>query len=83
MPVSGKTWKGRKPPAKTGKSLTDEKWNLSVTVKTTKQYQYLYFPDDGSNTKHHAGNQQFFQRGGDSQADEITERCINRLTNAF
>lgn len=83
MPVSGAMWKGKKMAAKSGKSLTDMKENLSVTVKTTKQYQYLYFPDDGTNTRRHVGNQQFFQRGGDSQIDEIINRCITRLTDNF
>lgn len=83
MPVSGETWKGKKPAAKTGRSLMDVQGNLSITVKTSKQYQYLYFPDDGTNTRRHVGNQQFFQRGGESQIDEITDRCINRLSNAF
>ena len=83
IPESKKTWKGKKAPASSGKSLTDEKGNLSITVKTTKQYQYLYFPDDGTNTRRHVGNQQFFQRGGESQTDEIINRCIKRLTEAF
>lgn len=83
FPESKKTWKGKKAAAKDGKSLTDVKENLSVTVKTTKQYQYLYFPDDGTNTRRHVGNQQFFQRGGESQIDEITKRCINSLTENF
>ena len=60
MPVSGRTWKGKKRAAKDAKSLTDMKGNLFVIVKTTNSYNYLYFPDDGSNTKRHAGNQQFF-----------------------
>ena len=83
IPESKKTWKGKKAAAVDGRSLTDVKENLSVTVKTTKQYQYLYFPDDGTNTRRHVGNQQFFQRGGESQIDEITNRCINRLTENF
>lgn len=69
--------------AKFAQSLTDEKGNLFITVKTTKKYQYLYFPDDGTNTRRHAGNQQFFLRGGESQQDEIVDRCINKLVNNF
>lgn len=83
IPESKKTWKGKKAAAASAKSLTDVKENLSVTVKTTKTYQYLYFPDDGTNTRRHVGNQQFFQRGGESQIDEITNRCITRLTENF
>ena len=83
MPVSGKMWKGKKPAAKTAKSLTDEKANLSFTVKTTGAYHYLYFPDDGTNTRRHAGEQQFFNRGGENKQSEIVDRCIARIVNGF
>lgn len=83
MPVSGKSWKGKAPAAKGAKSLTDETANLSFTVKTTGKYHYLYFPDDGTNTKRHVGNQQFFQRGGENKQTEIVDRCINRIVNDF
>ena len=83
IPVSGRTWNGKKPPAKRGKSLKDEKGNLSITVKSSKNYNYLYFPDDGSNTRRHAGNQQFFLRGGKSQESEIVNRCIGKLVNSL
>lgn len=83
MPMSGKRWKGKKPPAKTSKSLEIVGGNLSVTVSAKKAYQYLYFPDDGSNTRNHAGNQQFFLNGGENQKEEILNRCINRLVSGF
>ena len=83
MPVSGRQWKGKKPSAKTAKSLTIETGNLSVTVRTTKNYHYLYFPDDGTNTINHAGNQQFFLRGGENKQSEIIDLCIERLVNGF
>ena len=83
IPVSGITWKGKKPAAKNAKSLENVNGNLSVTVKTTKAYQYLYFPDDGTNTKRHVGNQQFFARGGETVQDEIVQRCVNKLTTKF
>lgn len=83
MPVSGKRWKGKKPAAKTGKSLRSDTGNLSLTVRSTKAYQYLYFPNDGTNTKRHAGQQFFFERGGEAAQSEIVERCINKLINNF
>lgn len=83
IPVSGKTWKGKAPAAKTSKSLTSRNSNLAVEVVTTKKYQYLYFPNDGTNTRRHVGNQQFFERGGDAVKDEIIDRCIAKLTNNF
>jgi hypothetical protein len=83
MPVSGKTWKGKKPAAKSSNSLEIVGENLSVIVRAKKAYQYLYFPDDGTNTRRHVGNKQFFLKGGESQRDEIVDRCIRRLVNDF
>ena len=83
IPVSGKTWKGKAPAAKTSKSLRSINANLAVTVTTSKRHQYLYFADDGSNTRRHVGNQRFFERGGEAVKDEIIERCISKLTNNF
>lgn len=83
MPVSGKSWKGKKPPAKKGKSLRQDNGNLAVTIRTTANYHYLYFPDDGTNTRNHAGNKQFFMRGGENKQSEIVDRCITRLVTDF
>jgi len=84
IPESGITWQGKRAAAKGAKSLrSDNNENLSVTVRTTKNYQYLYFPDDGSNTKNHFGNQQFFARGAEAVTNEIVNRCIARLTEDF
>lgn len=79
MPASGRTWNGKASPAKTSKSLTSVKEDLAFTIKATNKYQYLYYPDDGSSTRHHAGNLQFFARGGETKQNEIIERCIARL----
>lgn len=83
LPESKRTWKGKKKAAKATKSLMIVEGNLAVTVKTKKAYGYLYFPDDGSNTKNHAGNQRFFERGGEAKKDEIIDLCIGRLVNDF
>lgn len=83
IPVSGKTWNGKAPAAKSSKSLQSINANLAVTVTTTKKYQYLYFPDDGTNTRRHVGDQRFFEKGGEAVKDEIIERCISKLTNNF
>lgn len=80
MPISNKR-KGAH--AKKSKSLQNITGNLSVTVTTTKKFGYLYFPDDGSNTRRHVGNQQFFARGGEAVQDEIVDRCIQRLVTEF
>ena len=85
IPVSdpAKVWRSKLPHARLSKSLTQENGNLSVTVKSTASYNYLYFPDDGTNTRRHIGNQQFFKRGGEAKVGEIVDRCINRLINDF
>lgn len=79
MPVSGKHWKGKRPCAKASKSMRNDKGNLEVTVRNTSHYSYLYFPNDGSNTRRHAGQQFFFERGGESVVDDIVNRCIEKL----
>ena len=84
MPVSGKDWKGKKPAAKTSNSLrANELYRNSVTIRTQKNYQYLYFPDDGTTTRRHVGNQQFFHRGGDSVKEEIIDRCVKKIIDAW
>ena len=83
IPTSERNWSGKAAPAKTAKSLTGINSNLAVTITTTKRYQYLYFPDDGTNTRRHVGNKQFFRRGAEAKQDEIVERCINKLINSL
>lgn len=83
IPVSGREWKGKKPAAKSAKSLTDMKGNLFVEVKTTSNYHYLYFPDDGTNTRKHIGNQQFFFKGAESQEETVIDLCVNKLIDSF
>lgn len=56
---------------------------LSVTVATRSKFHYLYFPDDGSNTDHHQGMQQFFKRGGEAAAPRIVDRCLDALVSEW
>ncbi len=83
IPQSGKTWAGKRAPARTGNSLRSTNENLAVWVRSAKSYQYLYFPDDGSNTRRHVGNQQFFLRGAESVKSEVIDRCVGRLIQTF
>lgn len=83
IPVSGATWKGKKGAAKTSPSLKNINENLAVTTTTAKDYSYLYFPDDGTTTRRHVGDQQFFAKGGEAVQDDIIDRCIFKLTNIF
>lgn len=83
MPASNRTWRGKKPPAKTSNSLKNVNENLAVTVTTTSNYHYLYFADDGTNTRKHIGNQQFFASGGEKSESKIVDLCIGRLIEEF
>lgn len=83
IPQSGKTWKGKRAPARVGNSLRSTNENLAVWVRSTKSYQYLYFPDDGTSTRRHVGNQQFFWRGAESVKGEVIDRCVGRLIQTF
>lgn len=83
IPVSGKTWKGKAAPARSGNSLMLEPGNLSVTTKSTKPYQYLYFPNDGTNTRRHVGNQQFFPQGVENVEGEVVDRVIDNIIKKF
>ena len=56
---------------------------LAVTIKTKPKYDYLYFPDDGSNTRRHVGNQQFMRRGAEKSRDRIIDICVGRLAQEF
>lgn len=80
MPVSQKRTGTH---AKHSKSLRNVLGNLSVTVTTAGKFGYLYFADDGTNTRRHVGNQRFFERGGEAATNDIIERCVTRLTNEF
>ena len=86
IPKSGrKRWAKKAPAASTampGKFAQDN-WQLSVTIAARGRYGYLYFPDDGSNTKKHAGNQQFFRRGAEAATSRVIDMCIGKLIEQF
>ena len=53
---------------------------LAVWVKTVPKTQYLYFPDDGSNTKRHAGLQHFMYKGADKAKSKVIDLCLGELS---
>lgn len=83
LPRSGRTWRGKKKAAADAKPFKLKKENLSVIVGTKYDYHYLYFPDDGSTTTNHEGNQAFMLRGAQSQQEDIINRCIQNLIEGF
>lgn len=81
---SGRTFKGHSSSATVSAwPFYDTTKNLAVTVRTKAKWDYLYFPDDGSNTGTHAGNQRFFERGGEKAVPEVAERCMSALTDLW
>ena len=83
LPESGRTWKGKRTAAKYAQPFTQKNDSLAVTIKTRSAYHYLYFPDDGSNTRNHVGYKgkprEFMFHGADNQKNRIMDICINRL----
>lgn len=84
LPTSGRTFKGHSSGARGtqwARYLTNEP--LAITVTTKSSRNYLYFPDDGSNTKRHRGNQQFMRRGGEAAVPEIIDKSLKALVEHF
>lgn len=80
VPVSGRRFKRHSSGAKgSAWQSYDTGENLAVTVAARGKWRYLYFPDDGSNTRKHAGNKQFFPRGAESAAPEVIDLCIESI----
>lgn len=83
MPVSGRRFKGHSAPAKGSKWQRILPGNLSVTVTTVTKRHYLYFPDDGSNTRRHAGGQAFFYRGAQAASTAVVEQITTKITEEW
>lgn len=79
LPESGRKWKGKKPAARKAKPFEQKNDSLEVTIRTKYAYHYLYFPDDGTNTKRHKGQQYFMYRGAEDKSAEIIDLCVDRL----
>ena len=79
IPESGRTWKGKKKPAKVSQPFREEQGNLYVVVKTKTPYNYLYFPDDGENTYRHNGDQESMRRGAEEATEKIIDQCVSAL----
>jgi hypothetical protein len=85
IPSSGRTWakKGAAASAVMPGKFAQDNGTLSVTIAARGKYHYLYFPDDGSNTKRHAGNQQFMMHGAEDASSDVIDLCIGKLTESF
>lgn len=84
LPASGRTFSGKRAAASDTDPFNKLKdGNLSVTITTKSGYGYLYFPDDGSDTVHHAGGQNFMFQGGADASEEVADAIINKLLEKF
>ena len=83
LPISSRTWRGKKKSAKFSVPFRQDNGNLSVTIRTKSAYNYLYFPDDGTNTRKHAGERYFMLGGAEVEQEEILNRCIAKITEKF
>lgn len=79
LPVSGRRWNRKKKAASAAKPFGHRDSLLAVTITSRGGYHYLYFPDDGENTKRHAGGQHFMMRGAEESEDRIIEICLGKL----
>ena len=85
IPRSGRTWarKGRPAASAMPRSFQQDNDELSVTIAARGKYHYLYFPDDGTNTRKHAGNLQFMRRGAEAAAETVINKCLKKLIDNF
>ena len=79
VPVSGRRFKGHTSGAKGTAWQSYDTPDLAVTVAARGKRGYLYFPDDGTNTKRHAGDQRFFPRGAEAATEEVVDLCIKTM----
>lgn len=81
IPRSGRTWRGKGAPAADVKPFSEVNTPMAVTIiaNKPKKYHYLYFPDDGTSTRRHAGQQHFMARGAEAAANEVIERCLESM----
>lgn len=83
---SGRVFSGHRQGAKAAgpeRVFTHSVKDMTLIVRTSARFGYLYFPDDGSTTRRHAGQQHFMDRGLQRSVKTITDRCLAALTDDF
>ena len=85
IPRSGRKWAGKARAAADAMpaSFTHFAGQGYVEIVGRGKYGYLYFPDDGSNTRKHAGNQQFMFRGATAATNRVVDLCVGELLKNF
>lgn len=86
LPASGRRWTTKRTAASSAgyqRVFQATPALCAVTIRTTPAYRYLYFPDDGSNTRRHQGNQRFMLRGAEAAAPQLIDGICSRLISKF
>lgn len=84
LPSSGRHWKGKgAAAASTQPFRKGPNELLTLIVRSKPKYHYLYFPDDGSYTEYHMGNQHFMQHGAEKSLGAIADLCAANVINEF
>lgn len=83
LPASGRRWKGKGAPARSAMPARFDQDDdlLAVTIAARGKYHYLYFPDDGTNTRKHVGNKRFMRKGAEKATPKIIDLCLGKLIN--
>lgn len=77
IPVSDKDKKH----AKDSKPLEGVNYNLSLTIRSKRQFNYLYFPQMAEGTSKNNTPNDFMEKGVDSIYDSVVNDLIERLKN--
>ncbi len=80
IPQSGRMWKGKRKPARSGNPFKTDFINLGFTIKSKKTYNYLYFPDQAAGTSQGKSPLLFMEKGMDNVYDSIVNGILNKLT---
>lgn len=84
MPSSGRRFSGHRSGAKGSPwPVYDRSKNLTIVVSPRASRRYLYFPEDGSSTVNHFGNQQFFRKGNEAAALDVVGMLLERMEKDF
>lgn len=75
IPVSDKDKKH----AKDSKPLEGVNYNLSLTIRSKRQFNYLYFPQMAEGTSKNNTPNDFMEKGVDSIYDSVVNDLIERL----
>lgn len=86
LPMSSRNksnWSKNRIHAKVGNPLEAEFFNLSVKVKSKKDFYYLQFPDQGTGTSEKKQPQNFMEQGLLTVYDQIVDGLLETILTTF